>query len=229
MNNDYHSRRLIDEMKRYYDARAPWHDYYMSYKSIEDMERLLKPIIDTVASMIINKRVLEVACGTGNWTQVLARRARSVTAIDVSPTALGIARRKLAAYPNASLIQCDAYDVSGIDGLFDVLFAADWWSHMPNQALPSFLESIIGKLEHSAPGIFLEIAFKDVFQEESCYYDSDNNRISRRTLPDGSEFDVVKNFPDERELRRILSAYVDAIDYHEFADLQRWMVVFRAR
>lgn len=221
-----HSQKLIDEMNRYYDARAPLHDYYMGYKSIQGMEELLKPIIKQVADIAGGKHVLEIACGTGNWTQVLAKRADFVTATDTSPRVLDIARRKLAAYSNMSLIRCDAYDVSEIAGRFDVVFASDWWSHIPKGVLPSFLESVMGKLKSDATAVFLDMSFRDHFRREPCYYDSDNNRVSRRKLPDGSEYEVVKNFPDEMELRRILNVYAGQIDFFEFGDLQRWMAVF---
>ncbi len=45
------------------------------------------------------ERVLEVGCAEGEFTQRLVRRARRVTALDISPTALERARRRLAGGP----------------------------------------------------------------------------------------------------------------------------------
>jgi demethylmenaquinone methyltransferase/2-methoxy-6-polyprenyl-1,4-benzoquinol methylase len=221
-----HSRRLIEEMIRYYEAHAPWHDECLSYESIESTEALLEPVIRSLETTIAGKHILEIACGTGNWTQVLAKRALSVTAIDSSPKALEIAEEKLADHTNVVLSQCDAYDLSEIKGSFDVLFASDWWSHMPIGALPFFLETAIGKLKADSKAVFLDMFSREHFEKEPCYYDSDNNRVSRRRVPDGSEYDVVKNFPDKAELERILSPYARRVDYYEFDDLYRWMVVF---
>jgi demethylmenaquinone methyltransferase/2-methoxy-6-polyprenyl-1,4-benzoquinol methylase len=212
-------------MNRYYEARAPWHDEYMGYESREGMEELLKPIIDTLAATIIGKRVIEIACGTGNWTQILAKRADSVVAIDVSPTALEIAQQKLVTYSNVSLTQCDAYDLRNIDGCFDVSFAADWWSHIPMGVLPQFVESVISKIGPGSKAVFVDMSFRDDFKQEPCSFDSDNNRITRRKLPDGSEFEVIKNFPDKVEIQRILSAYAKRVDHYKFDALHRWMVV----
>ena len=217
---------LIEEMNRYYEARAPWHDQYMGYESNEGMEKLLSPIIEIFNEMIIGKRILEIAFGTGNWTEVLAKRAASVVAIDSSPAALVIAQTKLSGYKNVSIMQGDAYDLDNIRDSFEVLFSADWWSHIPKGFLPAFLDSAVRKLILGSKAIFIDMSFREDFEQEPCYYDEDNNRISLRRLPDGSEFQVVKNFPSESELRHILTDYARNIAYHEFVSLQRWMVVF---
>jgi len=229
MNHSDHSGKLIEEMKRYYETRAPWHDDYMGYESNEDMESLLRPIINILLPATIGKHVLEIGCGTGNWTQVLAKRATSIVAFDNSLGALEIARKKLVDCSNVSLIQCDAYDLKKIDGSFDVLFAADWWSHIPIGMLLVFLDSIIEKLRPVSKAVFIDMMFKEEFKQEPCSFDSDNNRISRRTLPDGSEYEVVKNFPKEVDIQRILSPHARRVDYYEFDVLQRWMVVFEPK
>ena len=219
------TEKLIDEMNRYYEARAPWHDQYMSYKSNKEMEKLLIPIVEIVEEMIIGKRVLEIACGTGNWTEVLAKRATSVVAIDISPAALAIAQSKLSGYKNVSIVQGDAYDLGNISDSFEILFSADWWSHIPNSILTTFLSSTIAKLHPGSKAIFIDMSFSEYFKQEPCHYDEDNNRISHRLLPDGSDFQVIKNFPGESEIRHILLKYGKTIDYYQFSLLKRWMAV----
>jgi ubiquinone/menaquinone biosynthesis C-methylase UbiE len=226
MKADHKSQRLIDEMNRYYDARAPWHDDYMGYRSHAAMEELLAPIIAACDDLIRGKNVLEIACGTGNWTQVLAKRAHAVVAVDISPASLAIARTKLLAYSNVSLIPADAYDLGDVGGPFDVLLAADWWSHIPKGAIPSFLKTIQGQLLPDSKGVLIDMAFQEHFAVDPWYYDDDNNRVSLRRLPDGSEYHVVKNFPDESELKTALAGYAKNIIFHEFDALKRWMVVF---
>ena len=220
------SVRLIEEMNRYYEARAPWHDSYMSYKSLAAMEESLKSVIETVAPMVAVKNVLEIACGTGNWTQVLSRRAKCVTALDISPSALAIAEDKLRDFTNVTLVQHSAYELETFRGRFDVLFAADWWSHIPMGILPAFLRSILTRLEKGSMAVFLDMSTNDYFEQERCFFDSDGNRVSERVLPDGSKYKVVKNFPTEDELRGILAPFAGDISYFEFTALQRWLVAF---
>lgn len=225
MNEISDITKLIEEMHRYYEARAPWHDQYMGYESNKDMEELLSPIIEIVEEMIIGKRVLEIACGTGNWTEVLAKRALSMVAIDISPAALAIAQAKLSSYKNVAIMQGDAYDLGNISDSFELLFSADWWSHIPKGILPAFMSSALRKLLPESKAIFIDMSFREDFEQEPCHYDQDNNRISIRRLPDGSEFQVVKNFPSESDLRHILASYGKIIAYHEFSVLKRWMVI----
>lgn len=213
-------------MCRYYEARASLHDQYMGYRSNEDMEKLLSPIIRHLEGIITGKRVLEIACGTGNWTEILAKRAESVVAVDVSPAVLSIARSKLSDYNNVSFVHGDAYGLDDIRDSFEVLFSADWWSHVPKGVLPEFLDSTLKKLRPGSKAVFIDMSFREYFRQESCYYDKENNRVSLRKLPDGSEFLVVKNFPSESELRDFLANYTQDITYHEFELLQRWMIIF---
>ncbi|MCP4583807.1 MAG: class I SAM-dependent methyltransferase [candidate division Zixibacteria bacterium] len=226
MSNSNYSKKLIKEMNQYYEARAPWHDIFMGYESERQMEEFKKSIIEILTPVIIGKRVIEIACGTGNWTQIIAKRAESVTAIDVSPTALGLAQRKLVNHCNVSLIQCDAYNLNCIGGLYDVSFAADWWSHIPMDVLPLFVESLMSKLKKRSKVIFLDMSFREDHKVESCYYDLDDNRITRRMLPSGSNFMVVKNFPHKEALKKFLSPYAKRVDYYELKALCRWMVIF---
>ena len=136
----------IKMMKIYYDKHAPWHDECMSYSDNQHMEQLLKPIVETVVPYIADRAVLEIACGTGNWTEVLAKRARSVLAIDSSPDILDIARKKLKHLKNVTFQEADAYTLEGITGPFEVAFASDWWSHMPISTIRLFLENLHKRL-----------------------------------------------------------------------------------
>jgi ubiquinone/menaquinone biosynthesis C-methylase UbiE len=227
VNKIDNTRKLIEEMNRYYEARAPWHDQYMSYQSNKNMEELLSPIIEIIEEMIIGKKVLEISCGTGNWTEVLAKRAASVIAVDVSPAVMTIAQSKLLGYKNVTFMQGDAYDLGHIEDSFDVLFSADWWSHIPKGILPTFLDSSMRKLNPGSNAIMIDMTCSEYFRQETCYYDEENNRISLRQLPDGSEFRVIKNFPSESELRHILGDYGKVVAYREFTELKRWMVILK--
>ena len=63
---------LVAEQVAYYRAHAP--DYDVAYLG-RDWDRCIE-------ELPIAGDVLELACGTGHWTPLLAARARSVTALE---------------------------------------------------------------------------------------------------------------------------------------------------
>jgi SAM-dependent methyltransferase len=66
---------LVAEQIAYYRAHAP--DYDVGYLGNDDWDRCIE-------ELPIAGDVLELACGTGHWTPLLAARARSVTALDAA-------------------------------------------------------------------------------------------------------------------------------------------------
>ena len=220
--------RLIEEMNAYYGHLAPWHDEYMSYTSNADMERLLTPLIEIVEPLVRDRDVLEIACGTGNWTQVLAKRARSVLATDLNEAMLTLAGKKTYA-GDVTFRVADAYDLDDVGGKFTAAFASDWWSHVPKANQAPFLNGLHRRLAPGANVVLLDMSFRDVFEREEVHYDADGNRISRRRLPDGQEYFVVKNFPDEEEIRRVLANRATNIVYYQDEPLKRWMVTYTTK
>ena len=78
---------------RYYDRRAPEYEeiYYRN-----DPVRLgeLDRAAEVMGKKLRDRNVLEIACGTGYWTERLVACARSVMATDASADMLSLARKK---------------------------------------------------------------------------------------------------------------------------------------
>ena len=132
---------IIQETNRYYRARAVWHDDYMSYTNYDEMVKLLEPLVKLVQEAFAGRDVLEIACGTGTWTQVMARVANSVLATDVADTMIDIAKVKTTGISTINYKAADAYLLDNIDAEFNGAFAADWWSHMPLSKIKQFLHN----------------------------------------------------------------------------------------
>src|ERR1043165_1686978 len=73
-----------------YRARAPEFDEVYAERGFSSLTNLLD-------ELPIGGDVLELACGTGQWTVRLAARAAHLTALDGAPEMLAIARRRLEA------------------------------------------------------------------------------------------------------------------------------------
>ena len=220
------TKKLIEEMNRYYDQHAPWHDEAMSYTDNERMEKLLAPIVKNIEPLVCDRDVLEIACGTGNWTQVLAKRARSVTATDVNESVLEIARSKNYENSRVRFLTVSAYELESLSQRFDAAFAADWFSHIPKSGIPRYLEGLNACLKPGSPVILLDMSWREWFASEKCYTDHEGNRVSLRTLPDGRKYEVVKNFPTEKELRKVIAPYGTDFNYCHFPALERWLVSY---
>ncbi len=215
--------RRVEEMNAYYDKVAPLHDSFMGYTSNAAMEKLLGPIIDWIEPFVLDRRVLEIACGSGNWTQVLSKRARSVVAVDRSRAYLDIARSKKYAGDNVTFIEADAYSLDGVEGKFETAFAADWWSHIPVSCIPEFVGSVTDKLVPGGSVVLLDMRPSPSLAAMFSHVDGEGNRIDRRSFEDGSEFEVVKNFPKEADLRGAFGAHAGTMRYREHGGLRRWV------
>jgi len=79
------------------------------------------------------ERVFEAGCGTGYATALLARRAGSVVAADLSEGMLAEARKRLAAEGcrNVKLLAGDALEVLGTAGPFDLVFSSWVLGYIP--------------------------------------------------------------------------------------------------
>ncbi len=223
------SDRLIDGMNEYYARRAPVHDELMSYRSVEQMEKIFAPVIALLEPMIDGRDILEIACGTGNWTQVLAKRGRHVTATDVNRSMLELAREKEYTPTSPKFVESNAYTLDDVEQCCEVAFMADWWAHIPLERLSSFLENLHRKLLPNGIVIVLDMLPRELPEGETEHFDEQGNRIRTRTLPDGSRFQVVKNFPARQELSDLTSCYADEFHYWQFADLKRWLLVYQLR
>jgi ubiquinone/menaquinone biosynthesis C-methylase UbiE len=91
---------LVAEQVAYYRAHAPDYD--------NDIAGLHSDWSQSIDELPITGDVLELACGSGRWTPLLAARARSVTAVDAAPEMLALARQRVRDLP-VELIEADVF------------------------------------------------------------------------------------------------------------------------
>ena len=72
-----------EEIVRYYASRNDVYDEAAVYLG-KEAEELRAPIKDIYRRLFSGKNVLEIACGSGYWTRVLAGVAASVLAVDIN-------------------------------------------------------------------------------------------------------------------------------------------------
>ena len=152
-----------------------------------------------VAQMQPTGTVLEIACGTGLWTEALAGPAETVTAIDVAPEAVAIARDRVRS-KNVRFEVVDAFSWTTA-AHFDVTFFAAWLSHVPMSRFEQFWQLLRGLLAEGGRVLFVD-EHVDVRDKEA--YLPGGDEIVERHLRDGSTFRIIKNFVDPERLERRL-------------------------
>ncbi len=187
----------MDKLAAYYALRAA--EYERIYARPERQAELAV-VKARLRKMFAGRKVLELACGTGYWTEVIAPGAAYVTAVDINEEVLRIARSKSYAEYRVSFVQGDCYAPPDTDRSHDALFAGFWWSHV----LLSGLDNFIGNATRSvAPGAliaFLDNSYVEGTSTAISRRDEEGNSYQLRTLEDGSRHEVLKNFPAEGEL-----------------------------
>lgn len=188
------------EMQAYYAARAPQYDsVYRKPERQADIAFLIEHLPERLAG----RELLEVACGTGFWTQHLARRAKHLHATDGTAEPLEFARLR----PNTEACQfslADAYALPAELGQFEAAFAGLWFSHVPVQARADFLRSLHARLRPGARVLWIDNAEIQCQEWPIVERDAQGNSYQERRLLDGSRHRVLKNFPSEAELDALL-------------------------
>ena len=197
---DDEHRALLAEQVDYYKARAAEYDrwYFRQgrYDRGEDATRTWFAEIDQVRHALYEVAldgadVLELAPGTGLWTELLCRRAAHVTAVDASGEMIDQNRRRLGEL--ASKVQFEEADLFDWQpgGPFDAVVFCFWISHVPDTRLDAFLSMVASALR---PGG--SIFFVDSRNET-------NSTASNHTLPQAGEETMIRHLDDGRSFRII--------------------------
>ena len=206
----------MDKLAAYYAQRAAEYErIYAKPERQADLARLRQ----RVGGLAAGKRVLELACGTGYWTEIMAAGASQVTAIDLNDEVLQIAGTKRYPPGRVQLMAGDCYALPVADRGHNLLFAGFWWSHVPLARLDSFLESARSCVAPGAMLAFLDNRYVAGSSTALSRRDAEGNSYQARRLDDGSSHEVLKNFPAEGELimcasRRGWGANVDLLEHY---------------
>jgi SAM-dependent methyltransferase len=191
----------LPDIVDYYSARAEeYEQVYAKPERQEDIRRLT----DVIPEYFAGRHVLEIACGTGYWTRRVAPRAASVTACDLSPDVLALASARQAETPLVHFMRADAFVLDGIAGTFDAAFAGFWISHVHRQDVQRFLAGLHRRLASGSIVLLTDNRYVEGSNWPVTRTDVDGNTYQRRRLLDGTEYEVLKNFPSPAEVRNAI-------------------------
>jgi SAM-dependent methyltransferase len=193
----------------YYERRAPDYDaVYAKPERQADLGRLQA----LLPPLFADRSVLEVAAGTGYWTQFLAPVAREVYATDYNAAPLAIARSR--SYPRGN-VRFGRADAFALSGSFDAAFVGFWWSHMMLGDVDRFLAGLCSCLRPGSVAAIVDNRYVEGSNYPITRTDNSGNTYQQRSLPDGSTYEVLKNFPTAAELVAIASRHGSGADVVE--------------
>lgn len=189
-------------MKDYYAARANEYDnIYLKPERQED----LREIEAWLPLKYADRSIIEIAAGTGYWTQFLVPVVKNLVALDAAGETFQVARSRLAR--DADRVQwviADAYDIPQPATPYDAAFAGFWFSHVPMARQREFLTGLSRVLKFGATVILLDNLYVEGSSTPISDFDSEGNTYQVRSLADGSQHRVLKNFPTETHMHELV-------------------------
>lgn len=198
------------QLAAYYAARAA--EYERIYDKPErqvDLQRLRA----LIPAFFAGRNVLEIACGTGYWTQCIAPQASAITALDINEETLAIARAKPLPPGRVRFELADAYALYPRYRDYDGAFAGFWWSHLKRGERRAFFDGLHRALAPGAVVVLLDNCYVEGSSTPISRRDADGNTYQQRTLADGSQHTVLKNFPVQAEMLAETGAYGANVQY----------------
>jgi ubiquinone/menaquinone biosynthesis C-methylase UbiE len=161
---------------------------------------------DLAALPLDGADVLELAPGTGIWTEQLVKRTRQVTAVDASPEMVDINRARLGG--DAGKVEYVIADLFAWEPgrTYDAVVFCFWISHIPERLLDGFLAKVSRALRPGGSVFFLDAQREPDSQAIDHVLPEQGSEVMTRKLDDGREFTIVKNFWEPADLEQRCSA-----------------------
>lgn len=200
------SAQTLQEMRTYYQERAREYDewFYRQGRYSQGAEMDARWFAEADEAFValdilhLTGDVLELAAGTGIWTERLVRTASTITAVDASLETIEINRAKVAS-AKVSYVQADLFSWRP-ERVYDAVCFGFWISHVPLEQLDNFLSSVVAMLRPGGKIFFID---GRRVQGGSFAHDqppAQNSQLTTRTLNDGRTFEIVKNYYDPIDL-----------------------------
>ena len=190
----------LQEMMAYYRARAAEYDEWFYRRgrydrSPETNARWFREVDEVLAALdafAISGDVLELAPGTGIWTERLLRTAKSITAVDASPEMVALNRARVAS-DQVSYILADLFTWRP-ERTYDAVFFGFWLSHVPVERLDAFLGMVAAALRPEGKLFFVDGRREPTSTAADHRLPDPGSQVMTRRLNDGREFQIVKIF-----------------------------------
>jgi SAM-dependent methyltransferase len=193
---------ITNQLAQYYAVNADNYDQvYAQEQRFDDLDDLQ----EMIAELLDGHKVLELACGTAYWTDLIADVALSVHATDLVPEMLALAETRGLDPDVVTFSQMDAFELPDTVGQYTAVFAAGWWSHVKREDQEKYLKMLRAKLGKDVLLVLLDSSYVDGVSTVFARTDLEGNTFQIRTADDGQRYEVMKNYPTDSALRKKLA------------------------
>jgi SAM-dependent methyltransferase len=196
----------LDEQLRYYRARAPEYDEWALregrfdrgprerarwFAAVAKLERALDRFHPS-------GKVLELACGTGQWTERLVRYTDQLTVVDAAEEVLDLNRRRVG--DGVTHIHADLFAWEPVE-TYDVVFFSFWLSHVPPERFGHFWTLVRSALAPGGRVFFIDnLASPEAAALDPEHPGPDAGSVTRH-LSDGRAFQIWKVLHRPKQLQ----------------------------
>ena len=205
-----HERVTVTQLADYYRDRAA--EYDAIYAKPERQNDLVM-LQNLLPPLVTGRRVLEIAAGTGYWTSTLSASAAAITATDLNPETLDVARTRKYGPASVAFQVADAYALDKVPGQFDTAFIGFFWSHILRADLPPFLDRLHARLGAAARVIVLDNRYVPGSSTPISRTTDEGDTFQHRILNDGRSYEIVKNFPTRSQFGADVAATATDVEW----------------
>jgi demethylmenaquinone methyltransferase/2-methoxy-6-polyprenyl-1,4-benzoquinol methylase len=203
------TRGALQEQLAYYRARADEYDQWWLRADRYDRDREgwqadIAAVFEALDRFAPRGRILELACGTGIWSERLLGYSADLTLVDGAPEMLARAAARLEPR-RVRYIEADLFEWVPAER-FDTLFFSFWLSHVPPPLFAAFWRLVDACLAPGGRVFFVDSQREETSTAVDHVLPAQGSDVARRRLNDGREFDVFKIFYDPAELTERLWA-----------------------
>jgi SAM-dependent methyltransferase len=198
---------ITEQSAQFYAKSASTHD--LVYDKPERQADLAAMRLH-VAEALRGHVVLELACGTGYWTSIIADSADSVVATDINPEMIALANARALPADKVQFRVADAWNLPDDIGSYTAVFIGFWWSHVKREQQEKFLAHVRSKVGDVVL-VLLDDAYVEGSSETVARTDLEGNTYHIRVAPDGERYEIPKTYPSDSALRKKLASSVREI------------------
>lgn len=142
--------------------------------------------------------VLELACGTGLWTEQLLHYADHITAVDAAPEVLTLNRERLQS-DRVAYVQADLFSWQP-SARYDTIFFSFWLSHVPTERFAAFWQMVDRALAENGRVFLIDSRYVESSTATDHQLAAAESQVQARRLNDGRIYQIVKIFYEPPQL-----------------------------